>query len=186
MTLRVLFDVIAYGSQVMNPTTPLPLPTPPLTPPITHQLVVKFVNDAGVKDGWFIKGASDTAKEIMDTFGDATGTISWERFQAKGLQLLPGGVVAEMTAERAGAEIEKRWAEIDPKGTGAVSISSLKDFIEKSLDAGGVKFSGVKADISSKVLMHALDVAPRDKLLQKEELKSFLIDAVNEAKAVKK
>lgn len=182
MTLRALFDVIAYGATALNPTTPLPMPSNLLAPPITHEHVVKFVKQAGVSDGLIIKSASLTAKGFMDTFGDGSGAVSWDRFQAKGLEMLPGAA-KELTPESASAEIEKRWSEIDTQSKGAVSVGELKKFIEKTMSDRGVKFAGMKADVAAKLLMHALDVAPRDTLLQKEELKAFFVDAVNEAKA---
>lgn len=85
-----------------------------------------------------------------------------------------------MDAEHIGAEVDKRWNDIDVRGRGAVDVATVRGFIEALLVAKGASFAGTKADTGARVLLHALD-ANGDHLLQESELKDFLVDVATEA-----
>jgi hypothetical protein len=162
-TLRRLFDRIAGSGGL-------------LTKDKLHQ----FVEDAGVSDSFLMPKATLAAGAFMDKFDDGSGSVSWDRFRKRGVALVPPGLMKEVDAERVAHEIDARWSEIDPKGRGAVDVGSLSNFIEAQLAARGQMFAGTKADAGAKVLLHALD-DNGDHLLQKDELKGFLLDVAREA-----
>lgn len=149
---------------------------------VTKDKIEKFLENAGVSNSWLMPKASLAATAIMDKFDDGSGAVGWDGFRKQGMALVPPGLVAQVTDPAAIAgEVDKRWKDIDPAGKGAVTETTLKNFIEAQLVAQGKSFAGTKAEAGAQVLLHALD-ANGDKLLQKEELKGFLVDVATEAK----
>lgn len=150
--------------------------------PVTKDKVEQFLEKAGVSNGWLMPKASLAATAIMDKFDDGSGAVGWDTFRKRGMALVPPGLVAQVSdPSKVAAEVDKRWGDLDPRGSGAVDERTLKNFIEAQLAAKGSSFAGTKAEAGAQVLLHALD-ANGDKLLQKEELKGFLIDVATEAK----
>ena len=167
VTLRQLFDRIAGpgGSQ---------------TGTVTKERLEQFVEDAGVENGWLMPKASLAAGAFMDKFDDGRGKVSWDRFRTQGMALVPPGLLQQVDAQKVAGEVDARWRELDPKGKGAVDAPTLGNYLEAQLAARGQAFAGTKADAGAKVLLHALD-ANGDGLLQKDELKGFLLDVVAES-----
>ena len=124
--------------------------------------------------------ASLAAGAFMDKFDDGSGAVSWDRFRTRCVALVPPGLMKEVDAERIATEVESRWNEIDPHGRGAVDVDTLARFIESQLSSRGQMFAGTKAEAGARVLLHALD-DNGDRLLQKDELKGFLLDVAREA-----
>jgi hypothetical protein len=150
--------------------------------PVTKPKIEAFLEKAGVSNSWLMPKASLAATAIMDKFDDGTGSVGWDSFRKRGMALVPAGLVGQVTdPSKMAAEVDKRWGDIDKAGKGAVDESTLKNFIEAQLVAQGKSFAGTKAEAGAQVLLHALD-ANGDQLLQKEELKGFLVDAATEAK----
>lgn len=149
--------------------------------PVTKPKIEAFLEKAGVSNAWLMPKASLAATAIMDKFDDGSGSVGWDAFRKRGMALVPQGLVGHVTdPSKMAAEVDKRWSDIDKKGTGAVDETTLKNFIEAQLVAQGKAFAGTKAEAGAQVLLHALD-ANGDKLLQKDELKGFLVDAATEA-----
>ena len=96
------------------------------------------------------------------------------------MALVPPGLLGQVDAQKLAAEVDARWPQLDPKGQGAVDVKTLTTFIEAQLAARGASFAGTKAEASAQVLVHALD-DNHDSLLQKDELKGFLLDVAAEA-----
>lgn len=143
--------------------------------PVTKPKIEAFLEKAGVSNSWLMPKASLAATAIMDKFDDGTGSVAWDSFRKRGMALVPQGLVGQVTdPAKMAAEVDKRWGDIDKKGTGAVDESTLRNFIEAQLVAQGKSFAGTKAEAGAQVLLHALD-ANGDKLLQKEELKGHAI-----------
>ena len=149
--------------------------------PVTKPKIEAFLEKAGVSNSWLMPKASLAANAIMDKFDDGTGSVGWDSFRKRGMALVPQGLVGQVTdPSKMAAEVDQRWNDIDPKGRGAVDERTLCNFIEAQLVARGESFAGTKAEAGAQVLLHALD-ANGDKLLQKDELKGFLVDAATEA-----
>lgn len=163
ITLRGLFDRIAGAAQVLDQSS-----------------LQSFVEGAGVSNSFLLPKASIAAKAFMDKFDDGSGSVSWDRFRKRGMALVPPGLLGQVDAKRLAQEVDARWTQIDPKGQGAVDVKTLSSFIEAQLAARGASFAGTKAEAGAQVLVHALD-ANHDALLQKDELKGFLLDVAAEA-----
>lgn len=163
VTLRGLFDRIAGTAQVL-----------------TQGGLQTFVEGAGVSNSFLLPKASLAARSFMDKFDDGSGNVSWDRFRKRGMALVPAGLVSQVDAKRIAAEVDARWAQIDPTGSGAVDVKTLSSFLEAQLAARGASFAGTKAEAGAQVLVHALD-DNHDSLLQKDELRGFLLDVAAEA-----
>ena len=148
---------------------------------VTKAKLETFIENAGVGNSWLAPKASLAAGAIMDKFDDGSGKVGWDRFRKQGMALVPPGLVSQVDAQKVAAEVDKRWNDIDPQGKGAVDVATVRGFIEAQLAAKGASFAGTKAEAGALVLLHALD-ANGDKLLQKSELKDFLVDVAVEAK----
>lgn len=163
VTLRSLFNRIAGSGQSLS-----------------HGTLETFVENAGVSNSFLMPKASLAAKAFMDKFDDGSGCVSWERFRKRGMALVPPALIGQVDAQRISQEVDARWSQLDPKGSGAVDVRTLSNFIEAQLQARGASFAGTKAEASAQVLLHALD-DNHDQLLQKNELKDFLLDVAAEA-----
>ena len=163
MTLRRLFDRITGKD-----------------PALTHGNLQQFVEDAGVGNSFLMPKAKLAAGAFMDKFDDGSGNVSWDRFRKQGVALVPPGLMSQVDAKKVAAEVDARWPQIDTKGKGAVDLNTLTCFIEAQLSAKGAAFAGTKAEAGARVLMHALD-DNKNGMLEKDELKGFLLDVAKEA-----
>jgi Ca2+-binding EF-hand superfamily protein len=164
ITVRKLFDTIAAGRATVG-----------------KQELETFMEKAGVDNGWLSPVASLGASAAMSKFDPAGhGSVSWDQFSKRAMALVPPNVMAGVDGPRAQQEFDKRWSEIDPQGTGAVTVPQLTNVLEAQLAAKGQSFAGTKADAGAKVLVKALD-ANGDGKLQKEELHGFMMDVLREA-----
>ena len=164
VTLRKLFDRIAGKGGAL-----------------TEDRVKAFVEGAGVKDGFLVPKASLAAGAVMDKLDDGKGAVTWDRFRARGVALVPPALASSLDAGKVALELDARWTALDPKRRGAVDERTLASFLESQLEAAGQSFAGTKAEAGARILLHALD-ENGDRLLQKDELAGFLQDAVAEAK----
>ena len=163
VTLRHLFDRIAGTAQTL-----------------TQSGMQTFIEGAGVSNSFFMPKASLAAKAFMDKFDDGSGCVSWDKFRKRGMALVPPGLLGQVDAKRIAQEVDARWSQLDSRGRGAVDVKTLSTFIEAQLDKRGANFAGTKAEAGAQVLLHALD-DNHDSLLQKDELKGFLLDVCTEA-----
>jgi hypothetical protein len=148
---------------------------------VTAKKLESFIEAAGVGNSFFAPKASLAAAAIMDKLDEGSGAVTWDTFRKRGMALVPPGLTSQLDIEHVAAVVDRRWGDIDRCGTGAVDVDTVRGFIEAQLVAKGASFAGTKADAGARVLMHALD-ANEDHLLQKGELKDFLMDVATEAK----
>jgi hypothetical protein len=147
---------------------------------VTKAKLQTFLEDAGVSNSFPLRKASMAAGAFMDKFDDGSGAVGWDRFRKQGRALVPPGLPIQVDPGSVAKELEGRWSSLDKAGKGEVDLKTLTGYIEAELVANGKRFAGTKAEAGALVLLHALD-ENRDQLLQKEELKGFLVDVAQEA-----
>ena len=144
---------------------------------ITRPHVERFLEDAGVGDGWFGGTKVGLATDaFFDKFQAPAGRLSWDAFMAQGRSLLPAGIAAKADPAAVEREIDKLYAALDRSGRG-ISLETLTDHLTALAEAKGQMMAGTKAEVGAKILMHALD-ENGDRRLQKDELRSFALDVV--------
>jgi hypothetical protein len=144
---------------------------------ITRPQVERFLEDAGVGDGWF--GGTKVglaADAFFDKFQTSSGNLTWDAFMKRGHQLLPANLAAKADKATVEHEIDKLYATLDRDGRG-ITLDALTCHLTALAEAKGQMMAGTKAELGAKILMHALD-DNGDRRLQKDELKGFALDVL--------